>query len=185
MASVTFMSSDNKEVSCTPTTSKHKLHCFWDRHPCDVQFGCPIKYKSGQLVKSYVSEISNEEYTIKENITQDRFNEVKQYKTIEKHYEMEGNFCSFSCCLSWIQDNKHNPVYDNSEILLRQMVRSAKVSIDQLKPAPHWRTLIPYGGVLTIEKFRSNPEYKFHGVCIEPVRQIQYLFEKTCSIQEN
>jgi hypothetical protein len=49
---------------------KQTIECYWCRHPFNSQpIGCPIRYHSNQLIKTYYSEISKDKYTIKENIT--------------------------------------------------------------------------------------------------------------------
>lgn len=46
------------------------IECYWCRYSFNSQpIGCPIRYHSNQLVKTYYSEISKDKYTIKENIT--------------------------------------------------------------------------------------------------------------------
>ena len=38
-----------------------------------------------------------------------------------EYYETDGIFCSFNCCQSYINDNKHIRLYDNSHMLLLKM----------------------------------------------------------------
>lgn len=158
-------------------TTDNVYNCFWCRHKISstvLAIGCPIKYVPSQILKTYYSEISRDNYTIKENIT------VKKAETmLEKnnsllalhtrnYYLTDGIYCSFNCCMSFIQDNKHNSLYSMSEMLLLKMYHdiypTIVVSIDE---APHWRKLLEYGGDLTIEKFRESfnkIEHKPHGI---------------------
>jgi hypothetical protein len=149
-----------------------RYHCFWCRHPFNTRpIGCPIKYVPSQAEKKYHSHISRDTYTIKEDVTNKR---IKNLNTTEEitiklgeYYETDGVFCSFNCCKSWIDDNKHNRLYDMSAVLLTKMYNAmlgTKTIV--ISPAPHWRTLEQYGGHLNILKFRegfNKIDYKYHG----------------------
>jgi hypothetical protein len=142
--------------------------CFWDRNPIPGEIypiGCPTRYVSNKITKTYTSEISQETYNITENITEERLKDVQmnnkfskpKFKTEENNfYETDGIFCSFNCCLAFINDNNKNILYDNSKNLLFKMYFDYFDSKDEIIPAPHWRLLKEYGGVLSIEKFREN-----------------------------
>lgn len=161
-------------------TSKRKYKCFWDRDyiPSTVRpIGCPIKYVPNRATKSYHSEISKERYTITENVTKQKTKTLEQKKdprfTVEKqdYYQTDGIFCSFNCCMAYIQapENKHNPLYRHSESLLLKMYSDLNPEEDMVEivPAPNWRTLIEFGGHLTIEKFRESfnkVNYVDHGI---------------------
>lgn len=147
--------------------------CFWCRNTIPetvMAIGCPIKYTPTQIVNRYYSEISKDSYTIKEKITsknQQKINDSNISILKKDYYITDGIFCSFNCCMAYIEDNKHNSMYDLSEMLLLKMYHdiypTKVVSIDE---APHWRKLKKYGGDLTIEEFRNsfnNIEYKSHG----------------------
>lgn len=143
--------------------------CFWCRHQFEgIPLGCPITYKNNQIEKNYYSEITKDNYIIKENIDNDRFKITKNnisfpdYKTkgiklVEKNYFIsDGIFCSFNCCLAFINDNKGNSLYDNSKSLLLHIYHNIGGSVDELIPAPSWRLLKVYGGQLSIEHFRKS-----------------------------
>ena len=171
----------------------HIYDCFWCRNSIPetiTVIGCPIKYIPTQAVKTYYSEISNDKYTIKENITSKRqksINDTKDSKLtlINKNYYLtDGIFCSFNCCMAYIEDNKHNSLYDISEMLLLKLYHdiypTKVVCIDE---APHWRKLKEYGGDLTIEQFRDSfnkIEYQKHGFisCIPKFKSLGVLFEE-------
>jgi len=111
--------------------------CFWCKCPIPenvIAIGCPLKYVPNQAIKRYYSEISKDTYTIKENITVNKFKtlsnqeEIKQDElkedelkedpelsslnikkleiTNKNYYLTDGIFCSFNCCLSFIKDQK-------------------------------------------------------------------------------
>lgn len=150
-----------------------RYHCFWCRHPFKSRpIGCPIKYISSQAIKKYHSHISRDTYTIKENITRkrrqnlDNTNDIFSVNICE-YYETDGVFCSFNCCQAWIINNKHDRRYDRSSMLLMKMYNDMlNTMITIISPAPHWRTLEQYGGHLNIMKFRdgfNNVDYECHG----------------------
>ena len=101
------------------------------------------------------------------------------------YYETDGIFCSFNCCYSWIQENKHNSLYNLSETLLLKMYNDFTGTIDLVPvKAPHWRNLKEYGGTLSIDEFRrgfNKMEIQNHGIMknIFPVyKTISHLYEK-------
>jgi len=154
--------------------------CFWDKNPIPkgVQpIGCPIRFIPDRATKSYHSEITRERYTITESITEKRLDSLLKKKdkriSVEKNrkYESDGVFCSFNCCMAFIEDpeNKHNPMYRHSKALLIKNYNEIHPhsQITEIMPAPHWRALEDFGGDLPIEKFRESFNkimYVDHGV---------------------
>ena len=161
-----------------------KYSCFWCRHPFDSRpIGCPIQYVSNKGIKKYYSEVSKDNYTIKENITNSKctmlntkqsfifipLNNTSKINIDKKaFYSTDGIYCSFNCCKAFIKDNKHNSLYEHSEFLLSKlyfdMIGAKNVVIN---PAPHWRLLTEYGGNLSINQFRDNfnkTKYDYHGI---------------------
>jgi hypothetical protein len=150
---------------------KTNIYCFWCRSAFNtIPIGCPIKYCSSQLEKSYFSEITKDKYIIKENITSEKreFLENKligeetkrkeKFNIIEKeYYETDGVFCSFNCCLAFITENKSNSFYKHSQTLLKKIYFDIYKAIpENLSPSPSWRLLKEYGGDLSIYDFRKN-----------------------------
>lgn len=148
-----------------------KYNCFWCRHPFDTRpLGCPISYVSKIATTTYVSEISRETYSIKENITQSKcfIKKRNDKNTLTKncevnennYYQTDGIFCSFNCISAFIIDNKHNRLYDLSRMLLIKMyndiMNTKNTEIVIIKSAPHWKLLTEYGGHLNIKEFRSG-----------------------------
>jgi hypothetical protein len=149
-----------------------RYHCFWCRHPFDTHpIGCPIKYVSSQAEKKYHSHISRDTYTIKENVTTKRRQDLDENEQLSlkigEYYETDGVFCSFNCCQAWINDNKHNRMYDRSTMLLMKMYNNMMgTRMVIITHAPHWRILETYGGHLNIIKFRegfNKVDYECHG----------------------
>jgi hypothetical protein len=161
-----------------------KYSCYWCRHPFDTKsIGCPITYVSSKGTKKYYSEVSKDNYTIKENITNMKKNMLDTKQSFvfiplnnssvidvneRSFYSCDGNFCSFNCAKAFIKDNKHNSLYEHSEFLLSKlyfdMFGEKNVVIN---PAPHWRLLVDYGGNLTINQFRDNfskTQYDYRGI---------------------
>lgn len=190
-----------------------KYKCFWCRHIFNsYPIGCPINYVSSKSIKNYFSEVSKDMYTIKENITKNKssfykldsenkyipfnFTVIKDIQNSvlsinkEEYYNCDGVFCSFNCCKAFIKDNKHNSIYDHSDILLN------KLFIDIMKytnpdlisnsivitPAPSWRLLEEYGGHLNINEFRENfnkVSYEFRGIIKEKLfKSIGHIYEE-------
>ncbi len=136
--------------------------CFWCRNKFEgYPIGCPIRYIPSQLNKTLTSVITGESYTIKENVPMVNIADT-QVLSQTQIFETDGIFCSFSCCLAFINDNYHNSMYKMSKTLLMNMYYIANgqsvnnVIVDPLRPAPSWRLLKEYGGLLTIEEFRSS-----------------------------
>jgi hypothetical protein len=183
----------NKEIG--ENTIRYK--CFWHRDfiPSNISpIGCPIKYIPHKGIKTYYSEISKETYSIAENITNKVGDRLKNDKniTVDKrgYYLTDGVFCSFNCCLAYIEapENRTNPIYRHSLSLLYKLYydinrkenstsevenkstlsfsESSIESIPDIIPAPHWRMLEEFGGNLTIEKFTecfNKIKYIDHG----------------------
>jgi hypothetical protein len=168
-------------------------NCFWCKNTIPkniIAIGCPIKYVPTQLIKTYYSEISKDTYTIKENITKKRIMDIMDMKddrmTIVKkdYYITDGIFCSFNCCMAYIDDNKHISMYNMSEMLLLKMYNDIyPTKIPSIDKAPHWRKLNQFAGNLSITEFRNsfnNIEYTNHGLVSETPRfkSIGILFEE-------
>ena len=189
---VSFLDEAKKLRKCVVASidyDKKRYKCYWckDYIPDGtLPIGCPIKFIPSRVTKSYHSEISNEKYTISENITSKKYDEMKSKKDkrffIEKrgYYETEGVFCSFNCLLAFINDpdNKKNPMYSFSESLFFQLYNDLNkdlpiADISEIHPAPHWKMLADFGGTLSIEKFRESfnkVSYIDHGTASVPRR---------------
>jgi hypothetical protein len=165
--------------------------CFWEHELIPegiVPIGCPINYYHNKLKKNYFSEITQDNFSIKEDIINSKEKILKKENVnlsiIDKnYYETDGFFCSFNCCVSFIQNNSHNPMYNNSYTLLLKLYSEIfNVKIKKIEPAPSYRKLMCYGGDLTIEKFRESfnkIHFKEHGIIKIPnMESIGILYEK-------
>ncbi len=150
-----------------------RYHCFWCKNPFSTKpIGIPIKYVPNQVVKKYHSHISKDTYTIKENIGVDGCRDISGSEQLSlkrgDYYETDGVVCSWNCNMAFINDNKHNPLYANSAVLVIKMhndFMGTKCVV--ITPAPHWRMLEQYGGSLSIVKFRDGfgkIDYECHGL---------------------
>ena len=81
---------------------------------------------------------------------------IKYTKQPKPHYIVDGIFCSFNCCMSYIQENSHNSIYDNSINLLHKMYKELNNHEIMINLAPHWKLLDIFGGHLSITEFRNN-----------------------------
>lgn len=125
------------------STANAGTHCFWCRHPFPgVPVACPVQMETRFTLETYTSQLNANRYTF-------------QHPEVGAQMRADGHFCSFECCLAYIHDNESSPLYVNSEPLLKQLFFQTH-GLGQLKPAPHWRTLLAYGGSLTIQEFRAS-----------------------------
>lgn len=165
-----------------------KYHCFWCKNPFNsLAIGCPIQHKPQRVVKSYTSNINQHTYDIKEPFDGvSAFIDPEQMSLDKKsYYQTDGVFCSFNCCHSFIQDNRTNELYSNSNMLLVKMYNQIfNTNITKISPAPHWKTLKHYGGWLDIVEFRegfNKIEYHDHGIYRDAGIQMNscgWLYEK-------
>lgn len=160
-----FLFEKDKEVYVSmieniPLENENKL-CFW----CSESFTsfpifCPVKYKPDVIVELCNSKVTNENYIISQYLSKHKCITKDENQVVISHdkYYVDGMFCSFNCCLAYIQDNDHNPFYKMSKFLLFKMYNQLFVTDANKKitPAPHWRMLQKYGGHLSIEEFRAT-----------------------------
>ena len=101
--------------------TKTNINCYWCRHQFSSHpISCPIKYVPSEMIKTYFSEITRDNYIIRENITKKKlkrlqnttFPNCKLDINNNDFYMTDGIFCSFNCCLSFINENKtKNSIY--------------------------------------------------------------------------
>jgi len=166
--------------------------CFWCRHNFNtIPIGCPIKYVNNKIIKLHTSEITKEKYVVSHEITRKEYSNTMSVdsdtKTIcNDYYETDGSFCSFNCCLAYIDDNVHNAVYHFSKNLLMKMYADIYESnkIVKINPAPSWRLLKEYGGFMNIQEFRDSfTNYVYinndcHISKLPRVMPVGYIFEE-------
>jgi hypothetical protein len=149
----------NAKISTVYNHSNRELCCFWDRHPfVGEPIYCPVEKVQQPLIKQYVSSINGKTYKIQDSMQQPKLQE----------YYVDGVFCSIECCLAFIEANKFDPIYQNSEYYLREIFNNLA---DQ-KRAPSWRLLSVYGGNMTIEEYRKsfiNTIYIPDGIVYNPI----------------
>ena len=161
-------------------------HCFWCRHPFEtLPIGCPISYSPSTLSSTYKSAINQISYTIHEDTYEATIKEPHLERHDKSVYKTDGVFCSFNCCKAYIDYKKTDTLYRNSDMLLVQMYNNIfKTNISKITPAPDWRILLSYGGVIDIEEFRNSfevAEYQPNGIALdafENLHSIGHLFEK-------
>lgn len=202
-----YLDESKKERQCVLTMVSHDTQqhlpdhtdicCFWCRHNFHTTpLGCPLQYAPHRVVKEYYSEITKDTYTLRENVTRrqlgqntDHFQKHNMSRIDRDYYTTDGIFCSFNCCLAFIQSNRDNPLYRYSESLLSHIyVRTFGEGAQPITPAPSWRLLRSYGGPLTIEEFRKGfykTEYKDNNDVLYPptrFKMVGFLFEKQVKI---
>lgn len=190
---LTMISQDTQ--SCLP--EKTDIPCFWCHHPFTTKpLGCPIQYVPHRVVKDYYSEITKDNYTLRESITcsqklQNHNHFVKHHMNLfdRDYYVVDGMFCSFNCCLAFIQHHHNEPIYRYSENLLSHIyVQTFGENAQPITAAPSWRILKEYGGPLSIAEYRKNfykVEYKDIYNVMYPstkFKMIGFLYEKQVKI---
>lgn len=131
-------------ISSNPKNAKF---CYWDKHEFNnLGVLCPIFYKPRQVIRK------KKEYYINENI---EYNKpvLKNEIVTEPIIYYDDKFCSYNCCIAWLDDNFHNPKYKNSKQILYNELLQKNIPIP--KKANHWRLLKSFGGPLEIEIFRK------------------------------
>jgi len=187
------------DFSSGKNTDSLKYKCYWCKYNFKtIAIGCPISYISSKAKKTYFSEVSKDNFTIKENITKYKSNIIQDTSLFmsknkaditvhkEEYYITDGIFCSFNCCKAFIKNNKNDNLYEHSDNLLIKLyidMNSGDTKNIKINPAPHWRLLKDFGGYLSIEDFRENFNkctYDFYGTikCQALFKPIGMLFEE-------
>lgn len=207
ISTFSYLDESKKEHQCILTMIAHDTHdnlpektsicCFWCHHSFDTKpLGCPIQYVPHRIVKDYYSEITKDNYTLRENITShqlkqnsNHYGKHKMNMVVRDYYTTDGIFCSFNCCLAFIQHHHNDPLYRYSENLLSHIHSQTFGSQAQpITPAPSWRLLKTYGGSISIEDFRKNfykIDYKDISNIVYPqskFKMIGFLYEKQVKI---
>jgi len=191
---VTFIGDTKQKCICTVSmidlgsnsdVNILRYNCFWCRNPfSNMGIGCPVKFKPPVISFKYSSIISAKDYEILEdgNVSTDNTS-TKQISP--SYYQTDGVFCSFNCCKSFIDDNSHNPLYKDSNVLITKLFNDIyDRNINMITPAPHWRTINQYGGFININEFRQSfdkLEYQNHGItrnCLQNTQSLGVMFEK-------
>lgn len=161
----TFSFIDNNQnhyVSMIDSISKQQIqrtHCFWCRHPfTHYPIGCPIEYVYNKIIKVHVSEVTKEKYLSQHKYLSNQKPNDETHFVPNNYYKTDGCFCSFNCCIAFINDNIHNPLYKHSKHLLMKMYVDIfkKEPSQNIVPTPSWRILEQYGGWMTIDEFRNS-----------------------------
>ena len=126
---------DYINYGCLP--ERTDLMCGHDHHTFSTSpIGIPIKYVQKKVDK--------------EQPTDDKIVGTNDY------FLTYGVFCSFPCCLAFLNERKGDFFFRNSKSLLYSLYyKLYKTELD-VKPAPSWQCLKTHGGNLTIEEFRKS-----------------------------
>lgn len=144
----------------------NRLNCYWCKHPFSSRvLGCPIEYKCSMIYKKYYSEITKNNYCLQESLTEKQNSLNKNCMENEEfhidfmkngYYITDGIFCSFNCCVAFIEDNSNNSLYSKSLSLLNKLYFQLFEMEQRIVPAPNWRLLKSFGGTLSIQDFRKG-----------------------------
>lgn len=103
------------------------------------------------------------------------------YNHATKKFKTKGYFCSPNCAMAY--NNNSGKSGDNYLIIYfvrMQYDPESNISVKNLFPAPHWKTLKEYGGTLGIEEFRDSfYDHTTFEVLEYPMISHHILVEKT------
>lgn len=160
-----------------------EYRCFWDHHPLTGPgIGCPVRFAPSVISRAYVSEITREEFIVKESVARNQRvpKEIKTQKDVKDYYETDHVFCGFGCAMAFIDANAHNPRYAQSKRLLRK-IHMDMFGTSDITPAHHYFMLSEYGGTMDISKFRSSVAHltlEDHGRYVPPQHPSGHAFEE-------
>lgn len=87
----------------------------------------------------------------------------------------KGYFCSYSCMVSWIDDqSSRNAVMfrESMPLIYQELRKKYKFNINKkIRPAPHYSNLRRFGGAMTIVEFRKN--------LVHPKKGLQQMWENS------
>jgi len=132
------------------------------------------------------NNIKGENYCKKENKGIYQFkknNEKDSHKILTKQFfETEGIFCSFNCIVSYLEENRNNPLYQNSYNLIYFMYKILFGYFPQFTiiKSPSWKLRKEYGGPLSDEDY----EKYIQNIPIIDTNQFKYHVSKHESIYE-
>lgn len=149
----------NKDYEKLPKCTN--IRCHWCHHEFSgTPIGCPISFENSKLIKNYYSEVIKDNNRIVSSISKLNLEQTKENTeySLEKceFYTTEGIFCSFNCCLAYINLNKHNPIYTLSKTYLITIFETLFKQEFNVVEAPSWKLLKNYGGNLSVDEFREN-----------------------------
>ena len=160
-----------------------EIPCFYCRRKFDyTPFGIPVKYyPSLYILIDNSLQTSKYSFNYKENIIRLNKNEKerilnilknnpniiyenkyenkeqrREHKIVTKNFfETDGNFCSFNCMISFIEENGNNPLYHNSYNYLYLMYKQifGEYPSQPFIRSPSWKLRKEYGGPLNDEDY--------------------------------
>ena len=128
---------DYINYGCLP--ERTDLRCFHDHHQFNTSpIGLPIKY-----VPRCPDRVQPED----DKVT-----------GTNDHFLTVGVFCSFSCCLGYLKEHCHDPMFKNSKQLLYSLYYKLYKTELKVKAAPSCQVLQVYGGKnkMSIDEYRKN-----------------------------
>lgn len=129
---ISVLMKDHVEFGCLP--NRTDLYCWHDRNPFTTSpIGLPIKY-----------------IPPKPDTT------TAECKGTNDYFLCMGVFCSFPCCLAYISEHQSDPLLKNSKGLLYLLYTKLYSTEFSADPAPSWKHLKEYGGLINISEFRKS-----------------------------
>jgi hypothetical protein len=143
------------------------IQCWWCRQKhSNRPLGCPLKYVPNLIISEYHSELIKGIRIITSKLAYNEIPELTDDQRIEyfDFYVSEGIFCSFNCCLAYINKNiNENPSkYQFSINLLLECVMREFGNV-LITPSRDWRALKNNGGFMDIiEYFKGFEKVEYN-----------------------
>ena len=132
------------------------IPCFYCTEPFSTKpLGIPIQFVPSIIMYQNEDKSISQKYISTDKELENAMK--KGLKIVHKNYfEVDGNFCSFSCMLSFVALREND--YRNKDVnsLMRQMHYKLFKTPLTCKGAPDIRLLKKFGGHMSIQEFRSN-----------------------------
>jgi hypothetical protein len=129
--------------------------------------------------QSFVKDIHYQ----KKNKKNEKIEDKESHQILTKQFfETEGVFCSFNCIVSYLEDNRNNPLYQNSYNLVYFMYKMifGEFPNFNIVKSPSWKLRNEYGGPLSDEDY----EKYIQNIPIIDSNQLKYCIYKHESVYE-
>jgi hypothetical protein len=134
--------------------------CWWCRTTFTTRpIGCPLLYSVATGIEKERFEKHLTLNNWSNRLRTDEEGEGREgldHRHQNDFFEVEGVFCSFCCCKSYVLDQRSNPKYKESLALLGQLFQFYHGVAPDFPRAPSWKLLKEFGGHLTVKEFRAT-----------------------------
>lgn len=128
--------------------------------------GVPVEFVPSYYLSTIQSEKDDSVTTMRHPIhsTREYDKLVAKGVTVVKrdYFEVDGNFCSFPCMISYYRAHSDRMEYKNSMCLMERLHKRLYNKPLEWRHAPDIRLLKKFGGHLSIDEFRSAEGSMYH-----------------------